>query len=64
MEPTFTGKVENGIVVDAIVGTAEWAREHLGGEWYDSNELIYLPGVWTPENGFQPMPNVDEPLME
>ena len=56
MELTYAGKVENGIVVDFIVGTAQWAIENLGGEWHDSSTNIRLPGIWDETNGFQPMP--------
>lgn len=56
MIPTYAGKVENGVVVDAIVGTSEWAITNLGGEWYDSAERIYLPGIWDIEYGFRPTP--------
>jgi hypothetical protein len=31
---------ENDQVVRVIVGTAEWAVEHLGGEWVDPPELV------------------------
>lgn len=56
MDPTYAGKIENGIVVQAIVGTADWAIENLGGEWHDSLEKIPVPGIWDSINGFQPMP--------
>ncbi len=54
MEPTYAGRIENGVVVDAIVGTAEWAIANIGGEWHDSTERIYLPGIWDEEHGFRP----------
>ena len=56
---TYAGKVEDGIVVDAIVGTAEWAVKNLGGEWHDSPDKIWVPGIWDEVNGFQPMPEPD-----
>ena len=31
---------DNDHVVRVIVGTAEWAVEHLGGEWVDPPELV------------------------
>ena len=55
MERTYAGKVVDGIVVDAIVGTAQWAIENLGGEWYDSPMKIWVPGIWDEMKGFQPI---------
>lgn len=52
---SYAGKVNNGVVVEAIVGTAEWAIANLGGEWYDSETKICVPGLWDEVNGFQPM---------
>lgn len=51
----YAGKVENGIVVQAIVGTAQWATENLGGEWYDSPKKIPIPGLWDLEHSFRPL---------
>lgn len=31
---------DNDVVVQVIVGTAQWATEHLGGTWADSPELV------------------------
>jgi hypothetical protein len=53
---TYAGKVIDGNVVQAIVGTAEWAVVNLGGEWHDSETKIWVPGLWDEVNGFQPMP--------
>lgn len=55
-ELTYAGKVVDGVVVEAIVGTAAWAEENLGGEWHDSPTNIWIPGTWDEINGFQPMP--------
>lgn len=51
---TYAGKVEEGVVVQTIVGTAEWAKTNLGGEWHDSPTKIWLGGTWDETNGFQP----------
>jgi hypothetical protein len=53
---SYAGKVIDGGVVQAIVGTAEWAISNLGGEWHDSDDKIPVPGLWDEEHGFQPMP--------
>jgi hypothetical protein len=61
---SYAGRVNNGVVVEAIVGTAEWAIQNLGGEWHDSETKIRVPGLWDDANGFQPMPapeQADEP---
>ena len=61
---SYAGKVNNGVVVEAIVGTAEWAIANLGGEWHDNETKIWVPGLWDETNGFQPMPTpeqADEP---
>jgi hypothetical protein len=50
----YAGKVENGVVVNAIVGTAELSTELFGGEWHESDEKIPLGGTWDETNGFQP----------
>jgi hypothetical protein len=59
---SYAGKVEDGIVVEAIVGAAEWAESNLGGVWHDSDDKISVPGLWDETNGFQPMPAPDEEL--
>lgn len=55
MESTYAGKVEDGLVVQAIVGTADWAIEYLGGEWHDSLNKIPVPGTWDEAYGFRPL---------
>lgn len=51
----YAGKVEDGVVVDAIVGTAAWAMENLGGVWYNSDKKVPVPGLWDEQHGFRPM---------
>jgi hypothetical protein len=62
---SYAGRVNNGVVVEAIVGTAKWAIQNLGGEWHDSDDKIPVPGLWDEVNGFQPIPAPidDEPNM-
>jgi hypothetical protein len=45
-ERTYAGKVEDGIVTQAIVGTAQWAETNLGGEWHDSSSKIGIGWLW------------------
>jgi hypothetical protein len=46
---TYAAKVEDGTVVQVIVGTAEWATERLGGMWVGSDVKV---GVgWQVTNG-------------
>jgi hypothetical protein len=54
MESIYAGRVENGVVVECIVGTAEWAIENLGGEWYDSPLKVWIGGTWNNKDGFRP----------
>jgi hypothetical protein len=41
-------QLENDVATRCIVGTAEWATEHLGGMWHDSPKTG--PG-WTYHGG-------------
>lgn len=52
----YAYKVENGIVVNGIVGNAAWAMEKLGGFWVESETLAWIGGIWDEVNGFQPPP--------
>jgi hypothetical protein len=60
----YAGEVVDGQTVRAIVGTAEWAEQNLGGKWHDSESKIPVPGTWDETNGFQPLPYVDVPLID
>jgi hypothetical protein len=51
---TYAGKIEDGYVTQAIVGTAEWAIDNLGGEWVDSLDKIGIGWTWDADNGFRP----------
>jgi hypothetical protein len=33
---TYAAELDDDVVVRVIVGTAQWAVEHLGGVWVDS----------------------------
>jgi hypothetical protein len=59
---TYAGKIENGYVTQAIVGTAQWATDNLGGEWADSLDKIGIGWTWDADHGFrpeQPSPDCD-----
>lgn len=56
----YAGEVVDGFVVRAVVGTAEWAIQNLGGEWHESENKISVPGTWNEQDGFrslQPSPD-------
>ena len=42
---TYAAELNDNTVVRVIVGTAEWAVEHLGGVWVDPPELVGIG--WT-----------------
>lgn len=54
MNEVYAAKVEDGVVTQVIVGTAEWAIQRLGGYWVDSGIPVWLGGTWDEVNGFQP----------
>lgn len=37
---TYAAEIVDGHVARVIVGTAQWAVEHLGGQWVDPPELV------------------------
>ena len=58
---TYAAKVEDGTVVQVIVGTPEWATDRLGGEWAGSDSKVgigwtYTDGTFTPPAA----PEIDE----
>jgi len=57
----YAAQVEDGTVVQVIVGTAGWANSRLDGTWVDSEVLVgigwtYTDGTFTPP----PAPEIDE----
>jgi hypothetical protein len=42
----YAAKIVNDVVVDVIVGTAEWATDHLGGFWVDSDTKVGIGWLW------------------
>jgi hypothetical protein len=59
MTETYAVQIENGIVVQVIVGTAEWATTRLGGFWVDSETVVGIGWTWDQTKGFQP-PIIEE----
>jgi hypothetical protein len=58
---TYAAQVEDGTVVQVIVGDAAWANSRLDGTWVDSEVLAgigwtYTDGTFTPP----PAPEIDE----
>jgi hypothetical protein len=51
---SYAGKIEDGLVVEFIVGTAEWATNNLGGEWHDSQTKVGAGWTWDDDHGFRP----------
>lgn len=55
---TYAAKLDDeNVVLEVIVGTAEWAIANLGGRWVDSPKIG--PG-WIYEHGQFVPPHVDE----
>lgn len=51
---SYAAQIEAGIVVQVIVGDAEWATEFLGGTWVDSAEKVGIGWTWNEQDGFRP----------
>jgi hypothetical protein len=56
-------KIENGVVTDGLVGTAQWATEQYGGFWVETETKAWIGGTWNETDGFQP-PAPPEPPVE
>lgn len=61
---TYVAKIENSLVIQVIVGTADWATPNLGGQWVDSETLVGIGWTWDETNGFQPPAEPTEPEPE
>ena len=57
---TYAARIEDGTVVQVIVGTPEWATDRLGGEWAGSDSKVGIG--WTYDGTFTPppAPEIDE----
>ena len=51
---TYAYLIENGVVVDGLVGTAEWAVEQFGGLWVQTDTKAWIGGTWDEQLGFMP----------
>lgn len=50
----YAAKVENGIVVQTIVGDPEWAFTRLGGEWHGTDAKVGIDWTYEENEGFRP----------
>lgn len=53
----IAAEIVDGVVVRAIVGSAVWATETLGGFWIESDKPVWIGGTWSETDGFQPPVN-------
>jgi hypothetical protein len=51
---SYAAKIEDGVVVEFIVGTAEWATNNFGGQWHDSETKVGAGWTWDEDYGFRP----------
>jgi hypothetical protein len=63
---TYAAKVEDGTVVQVIVGTPEWATSRLGGDWLGSDVKVgvgwqVVDGTITPPEPDEHEDTLDEP---
>jgi hypothetical protein len=56
----YAAKVEDGTVVQVIVGDADWAQSRLGGVWLPSDELVGIGWLVVDGQILPPEPEVDE----
>ncbi|MDT9547751.1 MAG: hypothetical protein RI826_10520 [Chlorobium phaeovibrioides] len=50
----YAAQVEDGIVVQAIVGDPEWATDCLGGVWHGTDSKVGIGWTYTDTDGFRP----------
>jgi hypothetical protein len=51
---TYTAQIVDGIVVQVIVGDAEWATSNLGGVWVPVGDIYPGPGWSYDGTTFEP----------
>ncbi len=51
---SYAAKIENGVVTEVILGSAEWASTNLDGLWVGSENKIWIGGSWDETHGFRP----------
>jgi hypothetical protein len=54
----YAAQVDDGTVVQVIVGTADWANERLDGTWVDSATLVGIG--WGYDGQFTPPTPIEE----
>lgn len=50
----YAAQVDNGIVVQAIVGNPEWAADRLGGVWHGTDSKVGIGWTYDDTDGFRP----------
>jgi hypothetical protein len=50
----YSAQVEDGVVVQAIVGDLTWAADRLGGEWHGTDNKVGIGWTYTDTDGFRP----------
>ena len=50
----YAAQVEDGVVVQAIVGDPAWASDRLGGVWVGSDAKVGIGWTYTDTDGFRP----------
>lgn len=46
----YAARIDDGVVTQIIVGTAEWATDNLGGTWVQATTEIGVGWTW---DGFE-----------
>jgi hypothetical protein len=57
---TYAAQLEDDVVVQVIVGTADWAVEHLGGTWVDTPVKVGPGWVYVDGELLPPAPADDD----
>lgn len=50
----YAAQIENGIVLQAIVGDAAWAADRLSGMWHGTDTKVGIGWTYTEQDGFRP----------
>lgn len=50
----YSAQVEDGVVVQAIVGDPTWAADRLGGEWHGTDTKVGIGWTYSEQDGFRP----------
>ena len=63
-DQTYAAELQDHVVVRVIVGTAQWATDHLGGLWLQPPELVGIGWTYDGTNIVPPPapePDPDDP---